>query len=72
MLAGQRMLTDLRRKKCLIIELVLDPSHEVINILGSRTFDWLLDVGSISPMILIPLQSTNRFILVTQQPPDPE
>lgn len=27
MLSGQRMLTDLWRKKCLIIKLVLDPSH---------------------------------------------
>lgn len=32
----------------------MHPGHEVINILGSRAFDGLLDVGSISPMVLIP------------------
>lgn len=32
----------------------MHPGHEVINILGSRAFDGLLDVGSISPVVLIP------------------
>lgn len=38
----------------------MHPSHEVINILGSRAFDGLLDVGSISPVVLIPTGNNNE------------
>lgn len=47
-------LTDFWREKCFIIKLILNPGHQVIDVLWSRTFDWLFNVGSISPMVFIP------------------
>lgn len=50
----RRKLTNLGREKCFIIQLILHPCHQVVNILGSRTFDGLFDVSSISPVVFIP------------------
>lgn len=56
-------LTDLWREKCFIVELVLHPGHEIIYILGSRALDWLLDVGPISPMVLISKRNIDSITL---------
>lgn len=45
--------TYLRGEQCLIIKLVLYPGHEIVYIFRCRTFDWLLYVSSVSPVILI-------------------
>lgn len=42
-----------RREKCFIIELILNPGHQVINVLWSRALDWLFNVGPIGPVVLI-------------------
>jgi len=47
-------LTNLGREKCLIIQLILHPGHQVVDVLGCRTFDRLFNIGAISPVILIP------------------
>ena len=41
----------------------MHPGHEVIDILGSGAFDWLLDVGSVGPMVLIPRENTDQYVL---------
>ena len=46
-------LTNLGGEKCLIIQLILHPGHQVVNVLGCRAFDRLLNIGAISPVILI-------------------
>lgn len=46
-------LTDLGGEKWLIIQLILDPSHQVVDVLGRRAFDGLLNVGAVSPVVLI-------------------
>lgn len=46
--------SDLGGEKCLIIQLILHPSHQIVNVLGCRAFDGLLNIGAISPVILIP------------------
>lgn len=46
-------LTNLGGEKCLIIQLILHPGHQVVNVLGRGAFDGLLNIGAISPVILI-------------------
>jgi len=45
--------SDFGREKLLVIQLILDPSHQIVNVLRSRTLDRFLDGLSISPVILI-------------------
>lgn len=52
--------SNLRGKKCLIIQLILYPGHQVVYVLGSRAFDRLLNVGTISPVILISWSSRHH------------
>ena len=40
-------------KDLLIIELVLDPAHQTVNVLGSGDLEGLLHLDSIGPMILV-------------------
>ena len=47
-------LTNFGGKDSFIVQLVLDPCHKVVNVLGGRALDWLLHRCTISPMILIP------------------
>lgn len=37
----------------LVVELVLRPRHEVVNVLGRRALDGLLDGVSVGPVVLI-------------------
>ena len=46
--------TNLGREDVLIIELFLYPSHEVVDVLGSRAFYWLLNSCTICPVVLKP------------------
>lgn len=46
--------SDLGGKERLIIQLILHPGHQVVYVLGRRAFDWLFNVGPISPVILVP------------------
>lgn len=45
--------SNLGGKKCLIIQLILHPGHQVVDVLGCRAFDGLLNIGAISPVILV-------------------
>lgn len=45
---------DFGRKNTFIIQLILDPGHQIVNILRSRTGNWFFDLDSISPQVLIP------------------
>ena len=47
-------LTNFGGEDSFIVQLVLDPCHKVVNVLGGRALDWLLHRCTISPMILIP------------------
>ena len=40
----------------------LDPSHEEVNVLGSWTLDWLLDLITISPVVLDRLWWVNEYM----------
>lgn len=51
---------DLGGKKCLIIQLILHPGHQVVDVLGCRAFDRLLNISAISPMILISRSSRHH------------
>lgn len=44
--------TDLRGENGLIVELILDPGDEVVDVLWRTAFDGFLDVDPISPQIL--------------------
>lgn len=45
--------TDLGREEGFVIQLILNPGHQVVNVLGSRALNGLLNVGPICPMILV-------------------
>jgi len=45
--------TDLRRKQSLVVQLRLNPGHEVVNVFRRRAFNWLFDCYTISPQVLI-------------------
>lgn len=45
--------TDLRREEGFVIQLILNPGHQVVDVLRSRTLDGFLDVGPVGPVILI-------------------
>ena len=45
---------DSGRENFLIIELVLNPTHQTVNVLRSRDLDGLLDLDTISPVIFVP------------------
>ena len=47
------LFTNLAWKECLIINLVLDPGHQVVNILGCRALDRLLHLLAICPVVLV-------------------
>lgn len=44
------------RKQSLFVQLILNPRHQIINVLGSRALDRLLNVGPVRPMILVSKQ----------------
>jgi len=44
---------DLARKQGLIIQLVLDPGHQVVDIFGRRALDGLLHAVSVRPVVLV-------------------
>jgi hypothetical protein len=44
--------TDLRGENGLVVELILDPGDEVVDVLWRTAFDGFLDVDPISPQIL--------------------
>lgn len=52
--------SDLGGKKCLIIQLILHPGHQVVNVFGSGAFDRLFNICSISPVILISWSSRHH------------
>ena len=45
--------SDLAGEESLVINLVLYPGHQVVNILWGRALDWLLDVFPVRPVIFI-------------------
>lgn len=45
--------TDLRRKERLVIELILHPRHQVVDVLWRATFDRLFNSLTIGPMVLV-------------------
>ena len=47
------LFTNLAWKERLIINLVLDPGHQVVNILGCRALDRLLHLLAICPVVLV-------------------
>lgn len=56
-------LTNLGGKKGLIIQLILHPGHQVVNVLGRRALDGLLYIGAISPVILISTEKQQNTFL---------
>jgi hypothetical protein len=55
-------LTDLRREDLLVIQLLLDPSHQKVYIFGGRDLQSLLHFDAISPVIFV---SNNRVRIRT-------
>jgi len=49
---GERY-SDLAREQRLVIQLVLHPSHQVVDVFGSRALDWFLDAVTIRPVVFI-------------------
>lgn len=45
----------------------MHPGHEVIDILGSGALDGLLDVGSISPVVLIPTGNIDKILYLKEK-----
>ena len=45
--------TNLGREDVFIVELLLYPCHEVVDVLWSRTFDWLLHSLTVCPVVLV-------------------
>ena len=43
---------DLAGEEGLVIQLILDPGHEEVNVLGSGALNWLLHLVTISPVVL--------------------
>lgn len=52
--------SNLGGEKCLIIQLILHPGHQVVDVLGRRAFNGLLNIGAVSPVILIPWSSRHH------------
>ena len=50
--------TDLAGEEVLIVQLVLHPGHQEVNVLGCRTLDWFLHLVTISPVILATIMRT--------------
>lgn len=48
------ILTNLGREESLVIQLILHPGHEVVDVLWGRTLNRFLNIRAISPVILIP------------------
>ena len=46
-------LTDFGRKESLVVQLILHPSHEVVDVFGGGALDGFLDCLTICPVILI-------------------
>ena len=44
--------SDLAREESLVIQLILDPGHQEVNIFGSRAFDRFLHLVTIGPVVL--------------------
>lgn len=59
---GGRWPTDPAGKHLLVVDIVLDPTHEVFDVLGRRHFGGFLEVLGILPEIL---ESGQRVVLVT-------
>lgn len=47
------MRTDLAGEERLVIQLVLNPSHEIVDVLGGRALDGLLDRLPVRPVVLV-------------------
>lgn len=47
------MITDFGREESLVVELVLHPSHQVVDVLGRRALDRLLDSLAVGPVVLV-------------------
>lgn len=47
-------LTDLGWEEGLVVQLVLNPGHQVVDVLGGRALDGFLNVGAVGPVILVP------------------
>ena len=45
--------SDLAGEESLVINLILYPGHQVVDILGRRALDWFLDVFPVRPVIFI-------------------
>lgn len=45
--------TELLGEYGLFVELGLHPVHQVLHVLGRRHLDWPLDLGSVSPSVLV-------------------
>lgn len=52
--------SNLGGEKCLIIQLILHPGHQVVDVLWRRAFDRFLDIGAICPVILISWSSRHH------------
>lgn len=50
----------LGREKSLIVQLVLHPGHQIVNVFGSRALDGLLNVCAVSPVVFIPWSSRHH------------
>ena len=51
--------SDLAWEEGLIVQLILDPSHQEVDVLGGGALDWLLHLVAICPVIL---QETKSFL----------
>ena len=47
--------TDLGGEDGLVVQLLLDPRHEVVDVLRSRALDGLLHCGAVRPVVLVPM-----------------
>ena len=50
--------TDLAGEEVLIVQLVLHPGHQEVNVLGCGALDWFLHLVTISPVILATIMKT--------------
>ena len=50
---GWKLDTNFARKESLVVQLVLDPGHQVVNVLGGRALDWFLHHLTVRPMVFV-------------------
>lgn len=56
--------TDLAREDGLVIELLLHPGHQVVDVLGSGELDGLLHLGAVGPQVLVPGREVREAMIV--------